>query len=368
MPAPQGLLEEPTAGHIAALCFGRHNAIHAERLGPSPRLPPPPAGAAAKSGSHLPMKVLFTDLDGTCVHYDVAEFAAVDATPTPDGCFPATALDGGARAQLLRLPPSTSGAQGVISLETLRLYAALRQLGVKIVVVSGAWVALPSRHCPVWHAPLLRSPCGPCTKLPNLSASQPPRPTPAPQARACPRCWHGCPSSLPPTPTCVRAAAASSTPPLQPPTCPPLHPWWRTWPGASSSAQRGRTARTACRPSSATASSGASTRSCRAWRRGRGSSPTRSATRLRSGSRAHPREWLPRCSSCPPGWPQQSTWGQPTCSLPPRARCGRGAPLPMCTLWSGRQRPTRAVPAPPAPHTTAACPPTHLCRRTQLST
>ena len=115
------------------------------------------------------------------MHYDIHEFARVQEQPTDAALHPATSLDGAQQTLLLRLPPSTSGAldgggkryetallalvdgpihplltellgrrpdmvylcmfyagaQGVISLETLRLYAALRQLGVKLVVVTG---------------------------------------------------------------------------------------------------------------------------------------------------------------------------------------------------------------------------------------
>lgn len=44
-----------------------------------------------------------------------------------------------------------AGAQGVISLDTLRLYAALRQLGVKLVVVTGklVWQVTQARQTSV---------------------------------------------------------------------------------------------------------------------------------------------------------------------------------------------------------------------------
>lgn len=125
--------------------------------------------------------MLFTDLDGTCIHYDLDDWATVVAEADPaTGLYAATTKDGAARTQLLHLPPSTSGAcaepahacracgagrgthhnnaaappstephpaapsslpagaQGVISVQTLRLYASLRSLGVRLVVISGA--------------------------------------------------------------------------------------------------------------------------------------------------------------------------------------------------------------------------------------
>ncbi|KAL4438989.1 hypothetical protein ABPG77_006926 [Micractinium sp. CCAP 211/92] len=89
------------------------------------------------------MKVLFTDLDGTCVHYTddpsaEGPWGQVAAQPDSAGLLPCTSPDGSRTTLLLRLPPSASGAQGLISLPTLRLYAALRALGVKLVVITGA--------------------------------------------------------------------------------------------------------------------------------------------------------------------------------------------------------------------------------------
>ncbi|KAL4452622.1 hypothetical protein ABPG75_008284 [Micractinium tetrahymenae] len=89
------------------------------------------------------MKVLLTDLDGTCVHYmddPSAEGPWGQVADQPDnaGLLPCTSPDGSRSTLLLRLPPSASGAQGLISLPTLRLYAALRALGVKLVVITGA--------------------------------------------------------------------------------------------------------------------------------------------------------------------------------------------------------------------------------------
>ena len=76
---------------------------------------PAAAAAAAAAVTHTcPSTVLPplgpADLDGTCVHYDVHEFARVEEEPTSAGLYPATSLDGVQRTLLLRLPPSTSGA------------------------------------------------------------------------------------------------------------------------------------------------------------------------------------------------------------------------------------------------------------------
>eukprot|EP00887_Chlorella_sp_A99_P004966 scaffold4.g4966.t1 len=84
------------------------------------------------------LKVLFSDIDGTCAHYDVRKYVEVAAEPDGDGLWPAASLTDGRTARLLKLPPSTTGAQAVISEATLRLYAALRALGVRLVLISGA--------------------------------------------------------------------------------------------------------------------------------------------------------------------------------------------------------------------------------------
>lgn len=61
------------------------------------------------------VRVLFTDLDGTCVHYDWHEWGAVAPRPDPSTglweCTSLAAAEEGStrRAALLRLPPSTSG-------------------------------------------------------------------------------------------------------------------------------------------------------------------------------------------------------------------------------------------------------------------
>lgn len=84
------------------------------------------------------LKVLFSDIDGTCAHYDVRKYVEVAAEPDGDGLWPAASLTDGRTARLLKLPPSTTGAQAVISEATLRLYAALRALGVRLVLISDA--------------------------------------------------------------------------------------------------------------------------------------------------------------------------------------------------------------------------------------
>lgn len=83
------------------------------------------------------ISILFSDIDGTCVHYpDVMGDASVVDCCDNQGRWHATATDG-ATASLIKLPPSSTGYSGVISVRTLQLYAAVRALGVKVVLISG---------------------------------------------------------------------------------------------------------------------------------------------------------------------------------------------------------------------------------------
>lgn len=66
----------------------------------------------------LPLQIVFSDLDGTLIHY-------------PDGVLDEE------NSKLILLPRSSSGLRGVLSHETLRLCQSLRQQGVKLVLISG---------------------------------------------------------------------------------------------------------------------------------------------------------------------------------------------------------------------------------------
>ena len=93
------------------------------------------------------MMLLFSDIDGTCVHY---EDLSIDLTPHGNKLEVEFMNDGSdgrlvqARFEsndewtsALLLPPSTSGAQGVISCKTIALYAAIRAMGFKLILISG---------------------------------------------------------------------------------------------------------------------------------------------------------------------------------------------------------------------------------------
>lgn len=67
------------------------------------------------------IKILFSDVDGTLVHYsqDTNEYGGTEGN------------------KIIKLPPSSTGQQGIISSETLRKCQELRQRGKKLVLVSG---------------------------------------------------------------------------------------------------------------------------------------------------------------------------------------------------------------------------------------
>lgn len=77
----------------------------------------------------VPIALVFSDVDGTLVHYP-------ESIDRQDGSSDANYDD--ENNLLLKLPPSRTGLQGVISYETLRKCQVLRRkYGIKLVLVSG---------------------------------------------------------------------------------------------------------------------------------------------------------------------------------------------------------------------------------------
>ena len=72
------------------------------------------------------IKILFSDVDGTLVHYPEAII-----TTTEDN------IDAENGNRILKLPPSATGMQGIISSNTLKTCQDIRKQGVKLVIVSG---------------------------------------------------------------------------------------------------------------------------------------------------------------------------------------------------------------------------------------
>lgn len=76
-----------------------------------------PRNPHSMSSNHEDVRIVFSDVDGTLVHY------------------PEESID--PNNSILRLPPSTTGMQGIISSQTLDSCQAIREKGVKLVLVSG---------------------------------------------------------------------------------------------------------------------------------------------------------------------------------------------------------------------------------------
>jgi hypothetical protein len=95
------------------------------------------------------IKILFSDLDGTCIHYD---HEGLDISPHIDprtGMYPCSIPDQPILlTSLLKLPPSSSGAVGVISFKTLQLYATLRSMGIRLILISGGRLSTIMQRLP----------------------------------------------------------------------------------------------------------------------------------------------------------------------------------------------------------------------------
>eukprot|EP00640_Fibrocapsa_japonica_P003242 CAMPEP_0113942588 /NCGR_PEP_ID=MMETSP1339-20121228/8272_1 /TAXON_ID=94617 /ORGANISM="Fibrocapsa japonica" /LENGTH=326 /DNA_ID=CAMNT_0000947111 /DNA_START=164 /DNA_END=1144 /DNA_ORIENTATION=+ /assembly_acc=CAM_ASM_000762 len=78
------------------------------------------------SGESTVIKCLFSDVDGTVVHYSVPQ----EEEPT------STSNDG--RSLMLHLPPSKTGLRGIISRRTIELAEMIQERGVPFVLVTAA--------------------------------------------------------------------------------------------------------------------------------------------------------------------------------------------------------------------------------------
>jgi len=83
--------------------------------------------------------ILFSDVDGTLVHYaDTTDKLGRIEGASPDGRGHTFVTNEGQSHTILKLPPSKTGMQGIISLRTLELFADVRRAGHKVVIISGA--------------------------------------------------------------------------------------------------------------------------------------------------------------------------------------------------------------------------------------
>jgi hydroxymethylpyrimidine pyrophosphatase-like HAD family hydrolase len=89
-----------------------------------------------------------SDLDGTIVHYQDGDRFTWNATPDDDRTVLAQFASDPRPTPALLLPPTTSGARGVISRRTIEMFAALRALGVKVAFISGCRVSTLLQRLP----------------------------------------------------------------------------------------------------------------------------------------------------------------------------------------------------------------------------
>lgn len=85
-------------------------------------------GESSSPKSMKDLLVLFSDVDGTIVHY-------------PDD------VDS-AEENILKLPPSSTGLRGIISAATLAKFSSIRKSGVKVVLISGMRTATLLKRLP----------------------------------------------------------------------------------------------------------------------------------------------------------------------------------------------------------------------------
>jgi hypothetical protein len=80
-------------------------------------------GKRPENSINRPILIVFSDVDGTLVHY-------------PETSFHSTNNNTDA-SMFLKLPPSRTGLQGILSIATLRKCQQLRRQGIKLVLISG---------------------------------------------------------------------------------------------------------------------------------------------------------------------------------------------------------------------------------------
>ena len=94
----------------AIIMCARH--LHRQRFPPGCWSIPLPTMLADSLSTHSMQKIIFRDIDGTLCHYNVRKYASVGEKDENTGLCPCASLDRRSSAQLLKLPPSTTGAAG----------------------------------------------------------------------------------------------------------------------------------------------------------------------------------------------------------------------------------------------------------------
>lgn len=88
-----------------------------------------------------PLKhICFADIDGTLVHFPnvLSDMGQITQPSVLPNCYLWVEKATGMRYKVLKLPPSTTGTSGMISIKTLSKLAQLRHEGVMLVLLTGA--------------------------------------------------------------------------------------------------------------------------------------------------------------------------------------------------------------------------------------
>lgn len=98
-----------------------------------------------------PLKhICFADIDGTLVHFPdkLTSWGEVTQPSVLPNCFLWVERETGRRHKVLKLPPSSTGTAGMISIRTLSKLAQLRHEGAMLVLITGARTATLLQRLP----------------------------------------------------------------------------------------------------------------------------------------------------------------------------------------------------------------------------
>mmetsp|Transcript_32699 Transcript_32699/g.92759 ORF Transcript_32699/g.92759 Transcript_32699/m.92759 type:complete len:311 (-) Transcript_32699:136-1068(-) len=96
-----------------------------------------------------PRGILFSDVDGTLVHYpEVMDKLGTVLGRSADGKGHTMKTADGTEHTVIKLHPSSTGMQGTVSLKALQQLKVARNMGFKIVVISGARTSTMMQRLP----------------------------------------------------------------------------------------------------------------------------------------------------------------------------------------------------------------------------
>uniref|UniRef100_A0A7S0WP63 Sucrose phosphatase-like domain-containing protein n=1 Tax=Pyramimonas obovata TaxID=1411642 RepID=A0A7S0WP63_9CHLO len=96
------------------------------------------------------IKIVFSDIDGTFVHYPkkLEGLGRIEEDPNSPTGLHFVSKASGACHPLIALPASSTGQQGFLSLETLKMVRKLREAGIQFAIITGARYATVLERVP----------------------------------------------------------------------------------------------------------------------------------------------------------------------------------------------------------------------------